>query len=94
MNPSLAAVWRYLAGCGGDHIQETPDCLCRKIVRKAQIPLSPEKMLVCLDIFKDVQLLQMQRLNKYLLIQLSDNNTKVDLQSSKTMQKLLQAKES
>ena len=91
---TLAAVWRYLAGCGGDHIQETPDCLCRKIVRKAQIPLNPEKMLVCLDIFKDVQLLQMQRLNKHLLIHLADSCKKADLQTSQTMQKILQAKES
>ncbi len=91
---TLAAVWRYLAACGGEHIQETPDCLCRKIVRKAQIPLSLEKMLVCLDIFKDVQLLQLQRKSKNLLIHLTDHGKKADLQNSKTMQKLLQAKES
>ncbi len=91
---TLGAVWRYLAGCGGDCIQETPDCLCRKIVRKAQIPLSMEKMLVCLDIFKDVHLLQLQRLSKNLIIRLTDCGKKADLQSSQTMQKILQAKES
>ena len=91
---TLAAVWRYLAGCGGDYIRETPDCLCRKIVRKAQIPLDPEKMLICLDIFKDVQLLQLQRLNKHLHIRLCDCGKKADLQESMTMQRLLQAKES
>ena len=91
---TLAAVWRYLASCGSDSIQETPDCLCRKIIRKAQIPLSPEKMLVCLEIFNDVKLLQLQRLNKHLLIQLCSNAQKSDLHNSQTMQKLLQAKES
>ena len=91
---TLAAVWRYLAGCNGDSIRETPDCLCRKIVRKAQIPLDPEKLLICLEIFKDVELLQLQRQNKYLLIRLCDCGKKADLQNSMTMQKLLQAKES
>ena len=90
---TLAAVWRYLASCGNE-IQETPDCLCRKIIRKAQIPLSLEQMLVCLDIFRDVELLQMQRLSKFLQIRLTDNGKKADLQNSKTMQKLLHAKES
>ncbi len=91
---TLGAVWRYLAGCGSNCIQETPDCLCRKIVRNAQIPLSMEKMLTCLDIFKDVELLHLQRMKKNLVIHLSPAGKKADLQTSKTMQKLLQAKES
>jgi single-stranded-DNA-specific exonuclease len=91
---TLGAVWRYLASCGTDYIEETPDCLCRKIVRKARLPLPLGKMLVCLDIFADVKLLQMRRMKKKLLIQLSPAGEKADLQTSKTMQKLLQAKES
>ena len=91
---ALGAVWRYLASCGTDYIEETPDCLCRKIVRKARLPLPLGKMLVCLDIFADVNLLQMQRRKKNLVIQLSPAGEKADLQTSKTMQKLLQAKES
>jgi hypothetical protein len=83
-----------LASCGTDYIEETPDCLCRKIVRKARLPLPLGKMLVCLDIFADVKLLQMRRMKKKLLIQLSPAGEKADLQTSKTMQKLLQAKES
>ncbi len=90
---TLGAVWRYLASCGSDTIQETPDCLCRKIVRKANISLSLEKMLTCIDIFADVELLHLQRASKYLLIHLSATEKKADLQASKTMQKLLQAKE-
>jgi hypothetical protein len=85
-------VWRYLASFEGEQIVETPDCLCRKIVRKAQMPLSLEKMLVCLDIFNDVQLLQLQRMKKNLVIRLSPAGQKADLQTSSTMQKLLQAK--
>ena len=91
---TLGAVWRYLASCSASPIEETPDCLCRKIVRKARLPLSLEKMLVCLDIFADVKLLRMQRMKKKLVIQLSPAGEKADLQTSKTMQILLQAKES
>ena len=91
---TLGAVWRYLAFCSASPIEETPDCLCRKIVRKARLPLSLEKMLVCLDIFADVKLLRMQRMKKKLAIQLSPAGEKADLQTSKTMQILLQAKES
>ena len=91
---TLGAVWRYLASCGTNYIEETPDCLCRKIVRKACMSLSLEKMLVCLDIFADVDLLQVQRMKKKLIIQLFPTEGKADLQTSKTMQKLLQAKAS
>ena len=91
---TLGAVWRYLASCSASPIEETPDCLCRKIVRKARLPLSLEKMLVCLDIFADVKLLRMQRMKKKLVIQLSPAGEKADLQTSKTMQILLQVKES
>ena len=91
---TLGAVWRYLASCGTNYIEETPDCLYRKIVRKACMSLSLEKMLVCLDIFADVDLLQVQRMKKKLIIQLFPTEGKADLQTSKTMQKLLQAKAS
>lgn len=91
---TLAAVWRYLASCEADPIRETPDCLCRKIVRKAQIPLSLEKMLICLDIFSDVDLLKIQKAGKNLIIHLSNIQQKADLQASPTMRKLQQAKES
>ncbi len=91
---TLAAVWRYLASCDSKTVQETPACLCRKIVRKSQLPLSLEKMLTCLDIFSDVGLLRVQRLSKYLCIELPETQQKADLSRSKTMQLLLQAKES
>ena len=89
---ALAAVWRYLAGIDTKQIAETPECLCRKIVRKAQLPLSLEKMLVCLDIFRDVQLLQMHRMKKKMVIELLPCEKKADLSESQTMQKLLKAK--
>ena len=90
---TLSLVWRYLAA-GGDTIQETPMCLCRKIVRWSGSPLSLGKLLTCLDIFADVGLLQTQRLHKDLFIRLTPGSEKADLNTSQTMQILLQAKES
>lgn len=88
----LAAVWRYLASCP-EPIRETPDCLCRKIVRRANMPLRLETMLVCLDIFRDVALLDMERMGRHLLIRLSPAAEKADLQTSATMRALLHTKE-
>ena len=90
---TLAMVWRYLASARGP-IQESPMCLCRKIVRWSGISLSLGQLLTCLDIFSDVGLLTLQRLHKYLSIHLTPSVGKADLSRSPTMQRLLQAKES
>ena len=90
----LGMIWRYLAGLGSDTIQESPMCLCRKIVRWTGIPLSLGQMMTCLDIFADVELLQMQRYHKYITIRLMPRQEKADLADSRTMQLLIAAKES
>ena len=90
---TLATVWRYLAG-SGQIIQEAPLCLCRKIVRWSGKPLSLGQLMVCLDIFRDVGLLQTQKLHKYITIQLTPSPQKADLNESPTLQLLLQVKES
>ena len=69
-------------------------CLCRKIVRWSGKELNLGMMLTCLDIFSDVGLLQAQRLHKYLHLQPTPGSSKADLAQSRTMQSLLQAKES
>jgi len=89
----LAMVWRYLSA-GGGTVLESPMCLCRKIVRWSGTPLSLGKLLICLDIFSDVGLLQTQRIHKNLSIRLTPGDHKADLNQSRTMQILLQAKES
>ena len=91
---SLALVWRYLASRSEPAIQETPMCLCRKIVRWSNVALSLSQLLTCLDIFSDVGLLQMQKLHKYIIIRLTPSSTKADLTASATMQQLLHVKES
>ena len=90
---TLAMVWRYLAAASSD-IEESPICLCRKIVRWAGKPLSLGQLMTCLDIFRDVGLLDMGRIHKNLHIRLTPGNTKADLTASQTMQRLLQVKES
>ena len=69
-------------------------CLCRKIVRWSGLSLNLGQLLTCLDIFAEVGLLQLQRQHKYIHISLTAPSGKADLNQSKTMQLLLQAKES
>ena len=91
---TLATVWRYLASVPGAMLEESPMCLCRKIVRWSDSALSLGRMMVCLDIFSDVGLIEVQRMHKYLSIRLIPDTGKVDLNRSQTMQRLLQMKES
>ena len=90
----LGAVWRYLSDQGERTIRETPICLCRKVVRRSGLEMDTGILLTCLDIFSDVGLLQLQRMNKYLQIRLITVDGTVDLHQSSTMQQLLQLKES
>lgn len=89
---TLAMVWRYLSAAGP--IQEPPICLCRKIVRWTDKPMSLGQMMTCLDIFRDVGLLDVERMHRHIVVRIRPNTGKVDLTTSKTMQLLLQAKES
>ena len=86
---TFGLVWRYLAGCGT--VRETPMCLLRKIVRWSGKPMSLGQLLVCLDVFADVRLLRIQRLHKYMAIELLPCQQKADLSTSKTMQTLIAA---
>ena len=88
----LALVWRYLDAA--NPVQESPMCLCRKIVRWSGQPLNLGQMLTCLDIFRDVGLLTVQRQHKYVSSRLTPGEGKADLSRSQTMQRLLHAKES
>ena len=89
---TLGMVWRYLSARNPD-AQETPVCLCRKIVRWSGAPLSLGRLLTCLDIFADVGLLETQNLHKYISIRLIPTAGKADLSTSRTMQLLLSAKD-
>ena len=84
---TLGMVYRYLSARTGI-IQETPVCLCRKIVRWSGMPLDLGKMLVCLDIFADVGLLELGRVHKNITVRLLPAQGKADLEMSDTMQRL------
>ena len=90
---TLGIIWRYLANFGPS-IHEDPLCLCRKIVRWSGQGLSLGQLFACLDIFRDVGLLNYTRLHKDILIELIPNAEKADLNQSQTIQILLRAKES
>ena len=91
---TLGTVWRYLVSAPGKIVQESPMCLCRKIVRWSGAAMSLEKLMTCLDIFADVGLVQLQHMHKYITIYPASGNQKADLNQSRTMQQLLAAKES
>ena len=89
----LGRVWRYLAAAPCP-ICEDPMCLCRKIVRWSGLPLSLGQLLTCLDIFQDVQLLQLRQQQRHITVQLTPGDQKADLNDSHTLRLLVQAKES
>ena len=91
---TLAIIWRYLAAAPEGMIQEAPICLTRKIVRWSGQPLSLGQLITCLDIFRDVGLLDLTRLHKHYQIRLTPGTEKADIQTSRTLQRLLHAKES
>ena len=91
---TLALVWRDLSSVSTPVIEEAPMCLCRKIVRWSDTPLSLGRLLTCLDIFSDVGLLRTCRMHKSISIQLIHGTAKADLNQSPTMQLLQHAKES
>ncbi len=89
---TLGMIWRYLASAPAGVVQESPLCLCRKIVRRTGKPLSLGQLLTCLDIFQDVHLLTLHREHKYITIRLTQDGKKADLTQSQTMQRLLHVK--
>ena len=89
----LGKVWKYLEHDPRALVEETPMCLCRKIVRWTGNPMSLGQLLTCLDIFADVQLIELRRQHKNLSIRLLPRQDKADLNESLTMQRLLRAKE-
>ena len=89
---TLGLVWRYLANCG--NLNETPMCLLRKIVRWSGKPLQLGKLLTCLDIFADVELIRIQQFHKCIAVEVLPTSQKADLTTSKTMQTLMAVKNS
>ena len=66
---------------------------CRVSVRRSGAALSLGQMMTCLDIVSDVELLTYRRYRNNLILRIHPREGKADLNRSKTMQLLLQAKE-
>ena len=89
----LGRIWRYLAKHCQTPVQDSPLCLCRKIVRWSEQDLSLGQLMTCLDIFSDVELIEVRRLTNQITVRLLETQVKRDLNESPTMQRLLAAKE-
>ena len=85
----FVAVWRYLAASAQNGVVcEEFGCLVRKITRYAGCTYSGSKIRVCLDVFQEQGLLQMEQRPKMLVIHLTSDGKKVDLERSPTLQHL------
>lgn len=79
----FVAVWRYLSAfCQDEQLAEELGCLSRKISRCTGLALSPAKTRVCLDVFAEQGLLQLEQRPKALHIRLCAGGRKVDLEQS------------
>ena len=79
----FVAVWRYLSAfCRDEQLAEELGCLSRKISRCTGLALSPAKTRVCLDVFAEQGLLQLEQRPKALHIRLCADGRKVDLEQS------------
>ena len=90
---TLVIVWRYLASAPEGLLQETPACLCRKLVRRTNLPMTLGQLLTCLDIFADVGLIEITRQHKHMTVRLVPSEGKADLSQSRTIQTLNARKE-
>ena len=90
---TLGMVWRYLATAPGGFLEETPECLLRKLVRQTEKSMTLGQLLTCLDIFSDVALLELQRNHRTVSIRILPTQQKADLQKSQTMQTLMRINE-
>ena len=89
----FVAVWRYLAASAQNGVVcEEFGCLVRKITRCAGCACSGSKIRVCLDVFQEQGLLQMEQRPKLLVIRLTSDGKKVDLERSPTLLHLKELK--
>ncbi|MBQ1410651.1 MAG: single-stranded-DNA-specific exonuclease RecJ [Oscillospiraceae bacterium] len=89
----FVAVWRYLIANSGDHgIEEDFPCMGRKITRSAGVGpaehLTLGKTRICLDVFAELGLIQLQTNCRYFKIRITTDGRKVDLNQSGIVQRL------
>ena len=89
----FVAVWRYLMANSRDGLlQEDFLCMCRKIARSADLPITVARTRVCLDVFAERGLIELQSFQKQLRIHVVSDGRKVDLDESPIVRSLRAAK--
>ena len=91
----FVAVWRYLIANSRDNrLQEDFACMGRKISRSAGIPLPLGKLRICLDVFAEQRLIELQCCPRCYTIRITTDGSKVDLDASSIVKALRAAKNS
>jgi single-stranded-DNA-specific exonuclease len=89
----FVAVWRYLmANHHEGLLQEDFLCMSRKIARSAGLEISAARIRVCLDVFAERGLVELQSCQKQLRVHIVSDGRKVDLDASPIVQTLRAAK--
>ena len=89
----FVAVWRYLMANHHDGLlQEDFLCMSRKIARSAGLPITVARTRICLDVFAERGLIQMESCVKQLRIRIVSDGRKVDLDESPIVRRLRAAK--
>ena len=85
----FVAVWRYLQANAAEGVLcEEPACLSRKLARQTRKNFSCALLRVCLDVFREQQLLQLRPMHNYLHITLCADGKKADLTQSLILKRL------
>jgi len=85
----FVALWKYLtANAENGYLEDACDCLARKVSRVSGLPCSLLRTRICLDVFRELGLLESREVGGVLRITLGDRNGKVDLESSRILANL------
>ncbi len=89
----FSCLWRYLAAQEGPTIREDGVTLSRKLQRFSGQEIPPQRLLMCLEVFRERGLLMLKHTAEGLLsITLSAANKKVDLNESPLLTELIKKK--
>ena len=92
--PDFTAVWRYLISHQDKgRVQDDFACLCRKILRHTGAACSMSRIRVCLDVFDEMGLIDLEQQAKYLSITITAQGKKVDLAKSAIIRSLERCKQ-
>ncbi len=87
--PEFIAVWKYISKSAmGGTLQDSCDCLGRKIARFGNIPASGLRTRICLDVFAELKLISLEERGAILAIKIPQKTAKVSLEKSQILANL------